>query len=175
MRFLKILVLFLLAITLVFLFFTFNLPDNIEIENSIIIDAPVETIYNYLIDLNNYPNWTNWKDYDSTIIYSISKISMGQNAEITWESEKHPTTHFKIIEANRYHRILFQLIWDNNLVYNEFIIKESNNNSLLTSKHNKELGSNPITKFFGSMMEREYLGEFDKIMTKIKNNIEKGS
>ena len=62
-------------------FTTFNLfiSSDYEFERSIEIESPIDSVYNQVSDLHNWPNWAVWWKKDSTIFTEYFGEKSGLN------------------------------------------------------------------------------------------------
>ena len=71
-------------------FTTFNLfiTSEYEFERSIKIDASIDSVYNHLSDLHNWPKWAVWWKNDSTIVTEFNEVKLGKGASMKWKGEE---------------------------------------------------------------------------------------
>ena len=72
MKFGRLLLFFLLAVIITTAVLSFMLPASQKIERSIVINTSAATIYNQLVQLENFNKFSVWSQQDSTAIYTIS-------------------------------------------------------------------------------------------------------
>jgi len=60
------------------------MPKDYEVERSIVIDAPVESIHSYVGDLKKWDDWTPWKSEDSTVKVTFGDKTTGVGASQSW-------------------------------------------------------------------------------------------
>lgn len=88
MRALKIAGYVLIGILAVVLLLGLIAPKKVETERSIVINAPVEQVFNTVNDLKTWDSWSPWKAADPTVKSVVSDPSTGKDAYSTWTSEK---------------------------------------------------------------------------------------
>ncbi len=88
MKFLKVLGLSLIIIVALFLIIAIFLPSKYSVDSSIIIDRPVEQVYQYSVDLKNWPQWSIWikNDKEAEITFEGSGMDIG--SKMYWVGEK---------------------------------------------------------------------------------------
>lgn len=99
LRFLLILIVILFA---GYLILCATSPATMEVERSTIINAPKATVWNTVVDLNNYDEYSPWKENDPTIKSTITGPA-GQVGQMSaWTSEKSGAGNMTItaIEGN---------------------------------------------------------------------------
>lgn len=84
MRYLKIFGIFLLVVTAVAFVLSMVLPDKQRVEKSIIVKAPVADVYNYLLKLENFKDWSVWDHRDSSVKHTITGTDGTIGASTSW-------------------------------------------------------------------------------------------
>ena len=84
-------------------FTTFNLfiSSEYEFERSIEIYAPIDSVYNQVADLHNWPNWAVWWKNDSTIVTEFNEVKLGKGASIKWKGKEVGTGGLEIVDCNK--------------------------------------------------------------------------
>lgn len=59
-----------------------------QIEESIVIEAPVSVVFEEVNDFTNWENWGPWASGTDDIIITYSEITRGKGAAYSWKSEK---------------------------------------------------------------------------------------
>jgi uncharacterized membrane protein len=79
-----------MALITIIAFTTFNLfiSSDYEFERSIEIESPVDSVYNQVSDLHNWPNWAVWWKKDSTIFTEYFGEKSGKGASMKWKGEE---------------------------------------------------------------------------------------
>ncbi len=72
MKFLKKLIILIIAIVLVYCVVGFFAPSNYKVERSREINAPLEVVFEQVSKFNNWDSWSPWKEKDSTAYYIIT-------------------------------------------------------------------------------------------------------
>ena len=83
-------------------FTTFNLfiSSEYEFERSIEIESPVDSVYNQIADLHNWPNWAVWWKNDLTIVTEFSEVKEGKGASMKWRGEEVGVGGLKIVDCS---------------------------------------------------------------------------
>jgi effector-binding domain-containing protein len=63
-------------------------PKRPDVKKSIVIEASPEAVFNYVNDLNTWPQWASWFKSDSTMKVSFAGLSIGKGASYSWTSKK---------------------------------------------------------------------------------------
>ena len=90
------------ALITILSFTTFNLfiSSEYEFERIIEIDAPIDSVYNQLANLHNWPNWAVWWKNDSTIVTEFNEVRSGKGASMKWKGEEVGIGGLEIIDCN---------------------------------------------------------------------------
>ncbi|MBT4478239.1 MAG: SRPBCC family protein [Flavobacteriales bacterium] len=84
-------------------FTTFNLfiSSEYEFDRSIEIESPIDSVYNQLSDLHNWPNWAVWWKNDSIIVTEYFREKSGKGASMKWKGEEVGVGGLKIVDCNK--------------------------------------------------------------------------
>jgi uncharacterized protein YndB with AHSA1/START domain len=70
------------------LLISFILPGKYKVEKSIVINAPVEKVFNHIANLNNYRNWNPWQRMDPATISDITGAPKSIGHKYSWQGKK---------------------------------------------------------------------------------------
>ncbi|ANH83365.1 hypothetical protein A8C56_22375 [Niabella ginsenosidivorans] len=85
MRFFRWIFLFLICVAIVLLGLSFLAPVQQQVVRSVVINAPAKKVYEQMLLLQNFNNWSIWGKADSSIQYTSNRIPDGQvGTTITW-------------------------------------------------------------------------------------------
>ncbi|SDD84500.1 Polyketide cyclase / dehydrase and lipid transport [Niabella drilacis] len=86
MKVIRGILLFLVFLAVSLFVFSLLAPDKQEVVKSIVIKAPVKKVYDQMILLQNFNNWSVWGQSDSSIRYTTNRLPDGQvGTTIMWE------------------------------------------------------------------------------------------
>ena len=81
-------ILFLLLIFIIgFAIYIAVQPNSFEVTRSRTINAPQQVVYNEVIDLRNWEEWSAWKEMDPDMIIKYPEKTQGVGGSYTWEDE----------------------------------------------------------------------------------------
>ena len=110
MHYLRFIFGFILIVLLVLALYIKNLPNTYKVERSIYTSIPAATLYNYLYDFENWPEWNPWIIEDPEM-----KLSFNQNnfdlPEYHWEG-KEGNGSMKTLKTNAPHLIEQQMTFE---------------------------------------------------------------
>ena len=76
-----------LALAAVLYLAGFFLPDEVQVQRQIQIDAPREKVFALVSDFNAWDQWSPWREMDPDAVYAVDGAGIGHR--MVWESD-HP-------------------------------------------------------------------------------------
>lgn len=131
---------------------TFFMSEDFRVSDAQIIKATPEAVYNQIVILKNWENWSYWKGLDDKMITTYNDIPSGVGASYSWKSEKQQLGSGSLIiertVLNEY--IQSKLTFDGHgKGFSEYIIRSTPEGTELTSSMN-----NKTTGVFQKLMAR---------------------
>lgn len=173
----KFYLIFISAVFFIGLVIAFFLPQEAIVKRDVIINAKVDKIEKYLVNVERWREWTNLTQMDSTIQFKFLQNSNIVDSKILWKSgEKINNLTLKSYYPNK--SLNFELSWENgervsrgqliidNL--NKNLPDSSSNKFKVTMIHSTKLTWNPLSKFMGLMMDNYFGPEHQKWLNKLK-------
>ncbi len=87
MKFLKILLIIIVALIALFLIINAFMPGDMKVERSITINAPAVNAFVLVNDLKNWERWSPWNELDPNMKMEYGEIIKGVGASYSWTSE----------------------------------------------------------------------------------------
>ncbi|MBI1933650.1 MAG: SRPBCC family protein [Ignavibacteriales bacterium] len=87
MKILKILLKVIIVIIVLFLVVALFLPSEYKVERSIEINQPVEVVYNYVADFNNFYKWNPWTPFEPGHKVVVTGDSAAVGQKYFWEGK----------------------------------------------------------------------------------------
>ncbi len=111
MKFLKGLLIFLLIVFVGYCIFMFFLPKSYTLERKITIEASPAKVYNVVLDLKSWKNWSYWDNIDSTNVVTYSGPEGQVGASYAWKGDPAIVGEgsFTVTELKENERIDFDL------------------------------------------------------------------
>ena len=109
MKFLKITGIILAVLVAAFFIIAAFLPKNFHVEQSVVIDRPVEYPFNMVNTLVNWENWSPFSQNDSTLLNTYTGPASGVGSVMSWNSNKQGEGTMKISESIPLERIITDL------------------------------------------------------------------
>ncbi|MCG8702192.1 MAG: SRPBCC family protein [Bacteroidales bacterium] len=88
MKVLKKIGIVIVALLVLLLVVAVSLPKSINVESSVLIDMPVDSVFEQVVYLKNMEAWSPWKDYDPEMKISYSGTDGAVGAVYSWEGNK---------------------------------------------------------------------------------------
>jgi len=175
MKYLKILLAIVAALILAVMVYALTLPSEIAIKRTIKIKVPQSFAYDYLLNLQNWEEWTIWKESDSTLVYTYNDIKEGKGAKQTWNGDHTEPASLIFTGVEPPEKIDFELNWNNGETSFSGYIKTIRFEQEFTKiewVHYKDVGWNPFMKLLGSMLENVMGPNFEKSLSNLKKKLE---
>lgn len=171
MKFLKWLGIVILAIITLFLIIPLFLSSNFHVERSIIIDRPIDIVFQTAVDMNKRADWDPWIEMDPNADMNVVILPEIVGSGYTWKGE--------IIGEGK---ITIQEFIPNKLIKSkiEFIAPQSMESDIIWNFIESENGSKvtwafegtlsyPIEKWSGLFMDKFMGPQFEKGLNNFKN------
>ncbi len=172
MKILKTIGFILLGIIVVALIAGLILPKKINIERTITISAPADSVFSQVSHFHKMNKWSPWSDYDPNMKVSYEGTDGQIGAKSKWEGNKNAGKGYQeIVSLDKNKRI------DVNLVFEEpweaqsdiyYLFNASGNNIKVTWGYNEKtpFPKNLLFALFG--MKKALKKDFDKGLSRLK-------
>jgi hypothetical protein len=175
MKVLKILTLILLLLPVGLLLVSFFLPSKYRVVRSISMKAPAEIVFAHINSLNTWPTWTAWTvaRYPDMQL-SFSGPDSGVGATYTWSGKSSGQGTLTIIRSEPAKEIGYELVFENGKFksHGAITLEPANDHLNVTWTNEGDLGSNPIARYFGLMMDRRMGSDFMQGLVNLKQKFE---
>ncbi|WP_428382999.1 SRPBCC family protein [Nevskia ramosa] len=171
MRLLIRVVVFVLVLLVGLVGIGFLLADKVHVERSAKILASPSTLYTVLNSFEKFDQWSPWADLDPHVKVERSGPASGVGARYTWHGNADVGAGSQeIIATTPDSEVKIELDFEgfDQPSTTTLAIKPDGNGSLVTWSMDSELGSNPIHRYFGLMMDK-YIGQdYEKGLGRLK-------
>jgi len=154
----------------------FLLPEQYNVERSIVIEAPPPEIHAQVADLKQWPKWTVWnKEKYPELEYSYEDDSIGKGAVQTWTDPKHGNGSLEITWANPYGGIQYTMTMDafDHELKGDIRYTREGDKTRVTWTSRGELGNNPVMRWLGLTFDKAIGAEYEASLQRLKNVVEK--
>jgi len=150
---------------------SFFLPSKWHVRRSIVIAAAPEAIFPWVDNIRRWPDWTPWtEDLDPTMKRTFEGPEAGIGAKQSWQGTKMGNGTLTIIESSPPEKIVYDLNMDNGkfMAKGGFTFKPTTDGTEVTWFDSGELPGDPVSKYFGLMMDSMIGSDFEKGLQKLK-------
>lgn len=175
MRIIKWLVGIVVVLAIVFFAGGFLLPKDVAVARSIEIDAPASEVFPHVNSLKAGAEWSPWLGRDPEVQLAYSGPDAGVGAKLDWVSE-HPQvgTGSQIISASiQDQKVTTDLDFgDMGTAVANFDLVENGGKTVITWGFEADMGSNPMGRWMGLMMDRWVGGDYEAGLANLKALVE---
>jgi uncharacterized protein YndB with AHSA1/START domain len=157
---------------------TFFMSENFRVSQTQVIKASPEAVYNQIVTVKNWENWSYWHGLDDKMITTYNDIPSGVGASYSWKSEKKSvgSGSFTIIrvEPNSYVQGKLNFEGHEGEAWSEYILKPVEGGTELTSAMNsttKGIFDKLMSRLMGKpMMHKAFKASADNMEAYLQNN-----
>ena len=175
MRLLKTVVLVFLALPVLLLLVSFFLPSRYRVVRSAPMRAPADAIFGQVNSLKHWPAWTAWtQSRFPDMQMSFGGPEAGVGATYTWTGRSSGQGTLTITRSVPDKGIEYDLAFENGKFKSRgaITIEPAGDQFNVTWSSDGELGSNPIARYFGWMMDRRMGSDFELGLANLKRKVE---
>ena len=170
------LVMAIIGLLAVALLISFLLPSSFTVTRSVVIDAPPAEIHPYIESLRQWPDWTAWNnDTYPDLEYSYEGAETGVGAIQKWTDPKMGGGRLEITQSSESEGIKFTLKFEQSpepLIGSISYQPTDQGGTRVTWTGRGDLGSNPIARYFGLMMDSMIGTDYESGLRKLKVLVE---
>jgi uncharacterized protein YndB with AHSA1/START domain len=163
------------AIALVIVGVGFFLPAAFLVQRSIVIDAPADRLYDYIVEPKEWTRWSVWTKRDPKMDITYAGPPFGQGARWSWKSatEGSGSMEFTRVEPNR--RVEYSLVFADFGMRStgEFRIEPGPSGTRVTWTNAGDVGTNPLKHYLAAAMDRLVGPDFQAGLENLKALAEK--
>jgi len=172
MKILKRITLVLLIVTATIIGIGFILPSDLYVQKKIVINAPVEMVFDQINNLHMWERWSPWHKIDPKMKLQYIGSGIGEGAGYTWQS-KHKSVgngSLTILTAKPYEYINTSMEFDGqNTATANFRFLYQNNQTMLSWDMKANIGNNPLIHWMGLLMRRSVSDAYDRGLSDISD------
>ncbi|WP_018478214.1 SRPBCC family protein [Pontibacter roseus] len=151
------------------------LPTHIHIQRHVIVEAPVEDTFEQIQDLRNWTKLFPWHLEDPDMELTFSGPAGGEGAQYSWRSQHaNPKAGVvTIVEVEPNKRLVTNVAFQQDDTANgTFTLEETAEGTKVTWYLDKYMGSHPIDKFSGLLVNSTVGEDFEKGLENLKKKVE---
>ncbi len=163
----------LLLLVILFLAVGFVLPARYHVEREVVIGAPVTEVHALVGDLEEWDRWTPWKEADPTIVVTIGEHSTGVGAHQSWTG-KSGDGELTFRSVDPAWGVEYDLDFDHGRYRTKGALRYETveNGTRVTWSMDGEMGSNPVERWFGVLMDWMVGPDFERGLDRLKTVLE---
>jgi Polyketide cyclase / dehydrase and lipid transport len=168
------LILGLCALVVILAGIALELPSEVTIARSTVINAPESVVFAYLNSLKRFNDWSPWAARDPQLQSTLSGAEQGQGAKIEWSGTQKSvgTGSVEITESNPNRHIGLAVDFNGLDGTSYYDISPSGSGSKVVWGFNYSSGTSPLKRWKGLMLDRYVGAEFSDGLGKLKELIE---
>lgn len=156
---------------------TFFMSENYRVYYTQVVKAPPEAVYNQLVTVKNWENWSYWKTLDDKMVTTYNDIASGVGASYSWKSDKKSVGNGSLtivrVEPNQY--VQCKLTFDGHPdAMAEYILRPADGGTELTSAMNsptKGVFDKLMSRLMGTpMMHKAFKASAESMEAYLQNN-----
>lgn len=176
MKILKRIGLVLLGIILLVVIVGLFMPAKTVVEKSIVVNAPIETVFDQVNTLTNWKKWSPWYKMDTTATLTYSGPASGNGASYAWDSKNSDigAGTMTLSDVKEYSHITENMVFkDRGEGQATMDFAQEGAGVKLTWKMEMDHGWNPLMRLMGALFIKGALGkQFQEGLDGIKNAAE---
>jgi len=154
----------------------FFLPHQVHIQRSAIINVPPCEVYAVLDGFRSFDRWSPWADKDPQMKVEMTGPAAGVGAHYSWLGNKDVGGGSQEIVANTPDRrveLALQFSGFDGVSRTIYALEPTTEGTQLTWSIDTPLGHDPISPYFGLMMDSMVGSDFEKGLARLKTLLEK--
>lgn len=175
MKALKTIVLVVLLLPIALVLAAFLLPSTYRVERSQLIKAPSDAVFAQINTLKTWPEWTAW----TVARYPDMKVSFegpdsGVGATYSWDGKSSGQGVLKLTRAEPGKGVWYDLDFDHGKFKSTggLILEPAGDSVKVTWFNEGNLGANPVSRYFGLMMDKMMGPDFATGLLNLKQKVE---
>jgi len=154
----------------------FLLPSSFVVSRSVVIEAPPSQIHPYVSTLHQWPGWTAWNtEKYPELKYSFEGPESGVGAVQTWTDPEMGGGRLEITDSSVEQGIEFTLNFEQSpepLIGSIAYAPTGSGDTKVTWTGRGDVGSNPIGRYFGLMMDSMIGADYEVGLRNLKILVE---
>jgi hypothetical protein len=160
----------LVGVIILLIIIGFFLPGSIEVTRTITINAPAQSSFEEVNNLERWKNWSYWNTLDPAMKVTYGDPTSGTGAWYSWEGPEVGKGKLTITESVPNASIKADLdFMEQGTAKSWYIFEPEGDHTKVTMGFNTEFGYNPFMRWLGATLFRPEMNKaFDYNLKKIK-------
>jgi uncharacterized membrane protein len=154
---------------------SFLLSSKYTVERSIIIAAPVDSVFSYVSDLKKWRYWSPWLSRVSDASIKYSFYTSGNKSSMKWKSLQSGDGEVSILTTVPNQSITYSLKVEGFETHQrgEFLFDNLNGSTRVKWIDKGDLGPSPMSKYYIVVIENMIGSDFNRGLHDLKMTVEK--
>ena len=176
MKWLKRIVLGVLALALIVVGIGFVLPSGFKVQRSIDIAAPPAKVYPLIAEPRQWNRWAIWNQRDPAMVIDYSGAPSGAGAKWSWKSKSEGNGSMDFTAAVPDERIDYALSFPDFDMRSrgQLRLQSAGTGTRVTWTNEGDVGRSPINRYFALMMDSMVGPDFEAGLKNLKALAERG-
>jgi uncharacterized protein YndB with AHSA1/START domain len=176
MKWLKRAVLTVAAIIALLLGIGLLLPSGFKVQRSVVVNAPAARVYPLIADPRQWKNWAVWNQRDPAMQMQYSGPDSGTGAKWSWQSKTEGNGAMEFTAAVPDKHITYALSFPDMGMTSRGQLRliPDGAGTRVTWTNEGDMGSNPVNRYFGLVMDRMIGPDFEAGLANLKAAAERG-
>ncbi|HTN49809.1 MAG TPA: SRPBCC family protein [Burkholderiaceae bacterium] len=176
MKWLKRILLTLVVLVVLVLVVGMILPSGFKVQRSIVVNAPADRIFPLLADPREWKRWAIWNQRDPAMTVEYSGAASGAGARWSWQSRTEGNGAMEFTAAVPYRHVDYALSFPDMGMNSRGVLTlaPDGDGTRVTWTNEGDMGSNPLNRYFGLMMDSMVGPDFDAGLKNLKALAERG-
>ena len=151
------------------------LPRTVEVERSIVIDAPRATVFTVLNGFRQFGKWSPWAGIDPNATTTLSGPAVGVGAKLSWSGNADVGTGTQeITEAVPYERIVLRLGFGDfpGTFGARYQLADEGSGTRVTWVFEGDYGGSIVGRWFGLFVDGMVGSDYEKGLARLKGLVE---
>ncbi|ACE05708.1 hypothetical protein Aasi_0268 [Candidatus Amoebophilus asiaticus 5a2] len=153
------------------------LPSNYQVKESIIIDTPINIVFNEVNSLRQWSNWSPWQQKDANIYINYEGPESGVGCKMLWDSKnpkvgKGSQEIVKSVPNKHIQTVLKFAGWDGITKASWDFEEQEHNKTTVTWTFNSQIGRNILYKYMSLIFKPALKRDYAKGLQQLKKHAE---
>jgi carbon monoxide dehydrogenase subunit G len=153
------------------------LPRHVRVERSIVVNAPRPAVFEVLNSFRRFNEWSPWAQLDPGAKYAVDGPPSGVGAKLSWVGD--PATlgsgSQEIVESREPELVRMKIDFGPARAAGTFTLTPDGAGTRVTWALETDLGMNPVSRYFGRMLDGMIGGDFERGLQGLKRFAEEGA
>jgi uncharacterized protein YndB with AHSA1/START domain len=176
MKWLKRILIGVVAVVLLFAAVGLALPSKFRVERSVAINAPADKVYLLIAAPAEWKRWSVWNQRDPKMQMEYAGPPSGAGAQWTWRSDSEGNGTMEFTEAVPGRMLVYRLSFPDMGMQStgQLTIEPSGSGVRVSWSNEGDMGGSPVNRWFGLFMDRLVGPDFEAGLANLKRLAEQG-